>query len=34
MYGPVGELGIVRSVLIILQLFLAGVMVLMLDELL
>jgi protein transport protein SEC61 subunit alpha len=34
MYGPVGELGIIRSVLIIGQLFLAGFMVLMLDELL
>ena len=34
MYGPVGELGVVRSVLIIGQLFLAGFMVLMLDELL
>lgn len=34
MYGPVGELGMVRSVLIIGQLFLAGFMVLMLDELL
>jgi len=34
MYGPVGELGLVRSTLIIGQLFLAGFMVLMLDELL
>lgn len=34
MYGPVGELGLVRSALIILQLFIAGFMVLMLDELL
>jgi len=34
MYGPVGELGLVRSVLIIGQLFMAGFMVLMLDELL
>ena len=34
MYGPVGELGIIRSLLIIAQLFLAGFMVLMLDELL
>jgi hypothetical protein len=34
MYGPVGELGMVRSVLIIGQLLLAGFMVLMLDELL
>jgi protein transport protein SEC61 subunit alpha len=34
MYGPVGELGLFRSVLIILQLFIAGFMVLMLDELL
>jgi protein transport protein SEC61 subunit alpha len=34
MYGPVGELGLIRSVLIIGQLFLAGFMVLMLDELL
>jgi len=34
MYGPVGELGMLRSVLIIIQLFLAGFMVLMLDELL
>jgi hypothetical protein len=34
MYGPVSELGIIRSVLIISQLFLAGFMVLMLDELL
>ena len=34
MYGPVGELGFIRSFLIIGQLFLAGFMVLMLDELL
>ena len=34
MYGPVGELGFFRSVLIIAQLFIAGLMVLMLDELL
>ena len=34
MYGPVGELGFVRSLLIIGQLFIAGFMVLMLDELL
>merc|ERR1711935_721047 len=34
MYGPVGELGLIRSVLIIGQLFLAGFMVLLLDELL
>jgi protein transport protein SEC61 subunit alpha len=34
MYGPVGELGVITSVLIIAQLFLAGFMVLMLDELL
>jgi len=34
MYGPVGELGFLRSFLIITQLFLAGFMVLMLDELL
>merc|ERR1712036_56968 len=34
MYGPVGELGLIRSLLIIAQLFLAGFMVLMLDELL
>jgi len=34
MYGPVGELGLIRSCLIIAQLFLAGFMVLMLDELL
>jgi protein transport protein SEC61 subunit alpha len=34
MYGPVGELGLINSVLIIAQLFLAGFMVLMLDELL
>merc|ERR1711990_543992 len=34
MYGPVGELGFINSVLIIAQLFLAGFMVLMLDELL
>merc|ERR1712010_212770 len=34
MYGPVGELGLIRSVLIIGQLFFAGFMVLMLDELL
>jgi protein transport protein SEC61 subunit alpha len=34
MYGPVGELGLLRSILIIIQLFLAGFMVLMLDELL
>jgi len=34
MYGPVSELGLVRSILIITQLFLAGFMVLMLDELL
>jgi protein transport protein SEC61 subunit alpha len=34
MYGPVGELGLIRSVLIICQLFFAGFMVLMLDELL
>jgi len=34
MYGPVGELGLIRSCLIIAQLFFAGFMVLMLDELL
>jgi len=34
MYGPVGELGFINSILIILQLFIAGFMVLMLDELL
>lgn len=34
MYGPVGELGLLRSVVIVAQLFLAGFMVLMLDELL
>ncbi len=34
MYGPVGELGLFRSTLIIAQLFIAGFMVLMLDELL
>jgi protein transport protein SEC61 subunit alpha len=34
MYGPVGELGLVRSCLILAQLFFAGFMVLMLDELL
>merc|ERR1712167_407297 len=34
MYGPVGELGLINAVLIIAQLFLAGFMVLMLDELL
>jgi len=34
MYGPVSDLGLVNSVLIITQLFLAGFMVLMLDELL
>jgi len=34
MYGPVGDLGLVRSILIMLQLFLSGFMVLMLDELL
>ena len=34
MYGPVGELGFFRATLIILQLFIAGFMVLMLDELL
>ena len=34
MYGPVGELGLINSILIIAQLFLAGFMVLMLDELL
>jgi len=34
MYGPVGELGIFKSSIIVLQLFLAGFMVLMLDELL
>jgi len=34
MYGPVGELGLVKSVLIVMQLFFAGFMVLMLDELL
>jgi protein transport protein SEC61 subunit alpha len=34
MYGPVGELGFFRSAIIVLQLFLAGFMVLMLDELL
>ena len=34
MYGPVGELGLIRSCLIIAQLFFAVFMVLMLDELL
>jgi len=34
MYGPVGERGLFRSTLIIAQLFIAGFMVLMLDELL
>ena len=34
MYGPVRELGLINSILIIAQLFLAGFMVLMLDELL
>lgn len=34
MYGPPAELGLFRSVLIIAQLFIAGFMVLMLDELL
>jgi len=34
MYGPVGELGLIRSFLILAQLFIAGFMVLMLDELL
>ena len=34
MYGPVGELGLIRRVLIICQLFFAGFMILMLDELL
>jgi len=34
MYGPVSELGFINSTLIIAQLFLAGFMVLMLDELL
>lgn len=34
MYGPVGELGLINCILIIAQLFLAGFMVLMLDELL
>lgn len=34
MYGPVGDLGFLRSALIIAQLFFAGFMVLMLDELL
>jgi len=34
MYGPVGELGLINCVLIVAQLFLAGFMVLMLDELL
>ena len=34
MYGPVAELGFFRSVIIVAQLFLAGFMVLMLDELL
>ena len=34
MYGPVEELGLIRSALIISQLFIAGFMVIMLDELL
>ncbi len=34
MYGTYGELGVVNSVLIISQLFFAGILVLLLDELL
>lgn len=34
MYGPIDQLGFIKSFLIIAQLFLAGFMVLMLDELL
>ena len=34
MYGPVGELGIVNSVLLVAQLSIAGLIVLLLDELL
>jgi preprotein translocase subunit SecY len=34
MYGQVGELGIVTSVLIVAQLSMAGIIVLLLDELL
>jgi len=34
MYGPVGELGAGNAILIILQLFIAGVLVIILDELL
>ena len=34
MYGPVGELGYVNSVLIIMQLSTAGIIVILLDELL
>ena len=33
MYGPVGQLGVGNSILIILQLFFAGIIVICLDEL-
>jgi protein transport protein SEC61 subunit alpha len=34
MYGPIGQLGFINSTLIILQLCIAGFLVIMLDELL
>jgi len=34
MYGPVGQLGVGNAILIILQLFFAGIIVICLDELL